>query len=57
MMNLTKANEVGPTQPPEWFDLYSAKSEYSMKDLSPKSIDNLFTRMLKDSELFNLYFK
>lgn len=56
-MNLTKANEAGPAQPPEWFDLYSARKEYSLTDLSPKSVNNLFSRMLNDEALFHLYFK
>lgn len=42
---------------PEWFELYQAKKEYTLADLSPKSIDNLFSRLIADNELFNLYYK
>jgi sphingomyelin phosphodiesterase len=56
-MNLTEANEKGPMHLPEWFELYQAKKEYALADLSPKEIDEFFSRMLNDDALFQLYFK
>ncbi|XP_046447290.1 sphingomyelin phosphodiesterase-like [Daphnia pulex] len=56
-MNLTEANEKGPMHLPEWFELYQAKKEYALADLSPKTIDEFFSRMLNDDALFQLYFK
>lgn len=57
MMNLTLANLKGPTHLPEWFELYQAKKEYALTDLSPKTVDGFFSRMLDDDALFQLYFK
>ena len=56
-MNLTAANLQGPGRNPVWFELYQAKKEYGLTDLSPKSMDNFFQRMLNDDALFQLYFK
>lgn len=56
-MNLTQANLLGSTRSPEWFELYQAKKEYALTDLSPKSIDSLFSRLIADDELFSLYYK
>lgn len=56
-MNLTAANEQGPDQEPHWFELYRAKEEYGLKDLSPNSVEQLLHRMLEEDDLFNLYFK
>lgn len=54
-MNLTDANLQGPTHEPEWFEMYQAKKEYNLRDLSPKSVDDFFQRMLTDDELFQKY--
>ena len=56
-MNLTEANQKGPMHLPEWFVLYQAKQEYDLTDLSPKTVDDFFSRMLNDDALFQLYFK
>ena len=56
-MNLTEANLRGPDQDPSWSELYRAKEEYGLADLSPSSIETLVQRMLKDEALFQLYFK
>ena len=56
-MNLTQANQKGPMHLPEWFELYQAKKEYVLTDLSPKTVDDFFSRMLNDDALFQLYFK
>lgn len=57
MMNLTLANLKGANHLPEWFELYQAKKEYALTDLSPKTVDGFFSRMLGDDALFQLYFK
>ena len=57
MFNLTAANEVGRAKDPEWFQLYQAKKEYNLTDLSPSSLDELIQRLLVDDGLFQLYFK
>lgn len=56
-MNLTEANSRGPEAEPLWYELYSAKTEYGLADLSPASMDNLLRRMLTDDDLFNVYFR
>jgi len=56
-MNLTVANEFGPNRDPVWFELYQAKKEYGLADLSPASMDDLFNRLLTDDALFQLYAK
>jgi sphingomyelin phosphodiesterase len=56
-MNLTAANLAGAAQNPVWFELYQAKTEYGLADLSPKSMDDLFLRLVNDADLFQLYFK
>ena len=56
-MNLTAANLQGSEKDPVWYELYQAKAEYGLKELSPKSIDELLHRMLEDDALFQLYFK
>jgi len=56
-MNLTVANEFGANRDPVWFELYQAKKEYGLADLSPASMDDLFNRMLTNDSLFQLYVK
>lgn len=56
-MNLTDANLKGSEVDPVWFELYQAKQEYGLDDLSPQSMDTLFQRMVTDDALFQLYFK
>jgi sphingomyelin phosphodiesterase len=46
-MNLTDANLKGSEVDPIWFELYQAKEEYGLADLTP----------LTDDALFQLYFK
>lgn len=55
-MDLLAAN-AQPSVDPVWTLLYDAKVEYALTDLSPASMDRLFTNMLTDDRLFNLYFK
>ncbi|KAI9559024.1 hypothetical protein GHT06_015813 [Daphnia sinensis] len=57
IMNLTEANQRGSEVAPVWSELYQAKQEYGLTDLSPQSMDMLFQRMLTDDALFQLYFK
>lgn len=57
IMNLTDANLKGAEVEPVWTELYQAKQEYGLTDLSPQSMDALFQRMLTDDALFQLYFK
>ena len=56
-MNLTDANLKGSEVDPIWFELYQAKEEYGLADLTTQSMDELFQRMLTDDALFQLYFK
>lgn len=56
-MNLTESNERGPEVAPVWSELYQAKQEYGLADLTPQSMDVLFQRMLTDDAVFQLYFK
>ena len=55
--NVTEANLAGSDKNPRWFELYQAKKEYGLKDLSPQSMDNLFERMLTDEDLFERFFR
>lgn len=57
MFNLTAANELASAKEPEWFELYQAKNEYNLIDLSPSSMDELMQKMLTNDHLFQLYFK
>ena len=57
IFNLTAANQLGSAQNPIWYQLYQAKSEYGLSDLSPQSMDDFFQRMLTDDALVQLYFK
>ena len=57
IFNLTAANIQGPGRNPVWFEFYQAKNEYGLADLSPKSMDNFFQRMLTDDALFLRYYK
>jgi hypothetical protein len=56
-MNLTDANQQGSEVDPVWFELYQAKQEYKLTDLTPQSMDDLFHRMKADDALFQLYYK
>ncbi len=56
-MNLTVANEFGANRDPVWFELYQAKKEYGLADLSPASMSDLLDRMLNNDSLFQLYVK
>ena len=41
----------------KWGKSYSAKDEYKMKSLSPKDWHDLYEKMKKDENLFNLYYR
>lgn len=58
-MNLTAANLAARSQKsePQWAELYQARKEYGLKDLSPKQLDSFLNRMVSDSALSQLYFK
>ncbi|KAK4018537.1 hypothetical protein OUZ56_000587 [Daphnia magna] len=56
-INLTAANLLGSSEDPVWFELYHAKKEYDLADLSPDSMHKFFQRMLVDDVLFQKYFK
>lgn len=55
--NVTEANLAGSETDPRWFELYQAKTEYGLTDLSPQSMDNFFERMTTDDALFKRFFK
>lgn len=57
VMNLTDVNLKGPGVSPVWTELYQAKKEYGLADLTPASMDGLFQRMLTDDAVFGLYYK
>ena len=44
-------------RPPVWFELYQAKKEYGLTDLSPASMNELFNQLVTNDELFQLYVK
>lgn len=54
MMNLTEANL---NDYPEWQKSYSARDAYSLPTLRPTDWDDFITRMIKNDELFNLYYR
>lgn len=56
-MDLPSANAQGPTVDPVWAELYSAKQEYGLTDLTPRSMNELFQRLVADDSLFQLYYK
>ena len=56
-MNLTVANQEGANRDPVWFELYQAKKEYGLTDLSPASMNELFNQLVTNDELFQLYVK
>lgn len=56
-MNLTEANLRGPTEEPDWFVLYWARAEYNLLDLSPKSLDDFFQRLVANEDLFQQYYE
>ncbi|XP_046446658.1 sphingomyelin phosphodiesterase-like [Daphnia pulex] len=55
IMNLTVAN-ADPSISPVWFELYQAKQDYGLTDLSPRSMDVFYQRLVTDDALFQLYF-
>ena len=55
-MNFTAANLLGPNQDPVWFELYQAKKEYGLADLSPKSMNDFVHQMVTDDSLFQRYY-
>lgn len=57
IMNLTDANQKGSEVEPVWYELYQAKQEYNLTDLTPQSMDELFQRMKADDTIFQLYYK
>ena len=53
-MNLSEANK-NPEAEIKWIELHDLINEYSLEDLSPKSMSNFADRMLVDTELAQLY--
>ena len=53
-MNLTAAN-AEPEKEPSWYQLYGARSDYGLNDLSPASINEFFNRMVANDALFQVY--
>lgn len=47
MFNLTDAN-LHPYQMPNWYKSYSFKNYWNLKDLSPKSFNDLVERLVAD---------
>ena len=62
-MNLTAANLAAKSATnkleldPEWEELYQARAEYGIADLSPKQLDDFLNRLVSDNALSQLYFK
>ncbi len=56
-MNLTVANAQDPSISPVWFELYQAKRDYGLTDLSPRLMDVFYQRLVTDDALFRLYFE
>jgi len=58
-MNLTAANLGAKSMKsdPQWEELYQARAEYGLKDLSPEQLDGFLNRMVSDRALSQLYFK
>ena len=57
IMNLAVANNQDPAIDPTWFELYRARQSYSLIDLSPRSMDALYQRLVADDALFQSYFE
>ena len=56
VMDLEVANNH-PDKDPEFYLLYSAKSEYNMPDLSPTSWHNLVNDLQRNKTLFDIFYK
>jgi len=56
IMDLEAAN-ANPSKAPPWYLLYSAKSAYKMRDLSPLSWQVVVERLQTDGEVFNMFYK
>jgi len=54
IMNLTAAN-AEPEKEPSWSQLYEARSDYGLNDLSPASMNEFFNRMVANDALFQVY--
>ncbi|XP_071516089.1 sphingomyelin phosphodiesterase-like isoform X6 [Panulirus ornatus] len=54
VMNLDEANREGI---PRWYQLYSAKRAYGMRNLLPKEWDQLILKMTLDDNLFKKYLR
>lgn len=57
IMNLTVANAQDPSIDPVWFELYQAKRDYALTDLSPRSMDAFYQQLVTDDALFQMYFE
>lgn len=57
ILNLTVANAEVPSVNPVWSELYQAKQEYGLTDLSPRSMEALYQRLIIDDVLFQSYFE
>ncbi|VDO55733.1 unnamed protein product [Onchocerca flexuosa] len=55
-LNLTRTNEMNATSP-TWELLYSAKEEYGLKDLSPKSWDHLINEITYQKTTYDKFIK
>lgn len=53
-MNLSESNK-NPEAEIKWVELHDMINEYSLEDLSPKSMGNFADRMLVDTKLAQLY--
>ena len=56
VMDLEVANKL-PEKDPEFYLLYSAKSEYKMPDLSPTSWHNLVNKLQSNKTFFDIFYK
>jgi hypothetical protein len=54
IMDLEKSN-ANPEDKPVWYEQHDLIKEYGMKDMSPSSMMDLFTRMTNDDELAMKY--
>lgn len=52
VMNLEEANRIGQ---PRWYQLYSAKRAYNMRNLLPEEWNRLVYKMALDDDLFKKY--
>ncbi|TKR96369.1 hypothetical protein L596_010399 [Steinernema carpocapsae] len=53
-LNLSKTQD---SDKPQWEQLYSARSEYNLTDLSPKSWNNFISEISNDSEVYSRFLK